>query len=199
MSARPSFAPGAAEAVGADPEPPRFPPRTNQRTRSGNAAHRGRCALRWGSPVNRRPGGGGVEPRPYMQSKRRRRFSASPETAGGDGVLFLHRRRQSIFLIDAALRAAASLFSIVTQDGPRRIFQRSQPTAPKRRIGLPRPVGEAGGTHHLRWVLSAHIKAAFLWGATPVSLGKGQRNGVAYSPRRPEQFFAYCQGAVNIV
>ena len=60
----------------------------------------------------------GVEPRPYgigqsqarIKSKRRRRFTASRETAGGDGVLFLHRRRQSIFQIDAALRAAATLF-----------------------------------------------------------------------------------------
>ena len=96
--------------------------------------------------------GAGFHPRPDIISKRRRRFTAFRETAGGDGVLFLHRRRQSIFQIDAAQRAAASLFSIVTQDGQRRIFQRRNLTAPKRRIGLPRSVGEAGGTLPVRWV-----------------------------------------------
>ena len=167
----------------------------------------------WGSPVEPTSGRGGGTPAgvtstvvvtvSHITTRRAHRprcaanaiqtpqaFHRFPETAE-EMTTHSHRRRQSIFLIDAALRAAATLFSIVTQDGQRRIFQRSQPTAPKRRIGLPRSVGEAGGTLPVRWVHtpnkscrydgSTHpIKAAFLWGATPVSLGKGQRNGVAF-------------------
>ena len=142
----------------------------------------------WGSPLNRRPGGG-VEPRPYMQSKRRRRFTASRETAGGDGVLFLHRRRQSIFLIDAALRAAASLFSIVTQDGQRRIFQRSQPTAPKRRIGLPRSVGEAGGALPVRWVHTPN-KSRFSLGRHSRFFWQGQKKWGGIFP--PQAGTVFC-------
>ena len=115
----------------------------------------------------------GVEPRPYMKSKRRRRFTASRETAE-EMTTHSHRRRQSIFLIDAALRAAASLFSIVTQDGQRRIFQRSQPTAPKRRIGLPRSVGEAGGTLPVRWVHTPN-KSRFSLGRHSRFFGQGPK------------------------
>ena len=88
--------------------------------------------------------------------------------------LFPHRRRQSIFLIDAALRAAATLFSIVTQDGQRRIFQRSQPTAPKRRIGLPRSVGEAGGTLPVRWAHTPN-KSRFSLGRHSRFFWQGQK------------------------
>ena len=118
---------------------------------------------------------------PPIKSKRRRRFTASRETAE-EMTTHSHRRRQSIFQINAALRAAATLFSIVTQDGQRRIFQRSQPTAPKPHVGVQGPWERRVGRR--RYEGSAcPIKAAFLWGATPVSLGKGQRNGVAFYKR----------------
>ena len=85
------------------------------------AAHRGRCALRLRCCVGFERGahrdgwsavvavGAGFHPRPDIKSKRRRRFTASRETAE-EMTTHSHRRRQSIFLIDAALRAAATLF-----------------------------------------------------------------------------------------
>ena len=133
-----------------------------------------RLTLTHNVPGHKPVGAGLAKAKSGFQSKRRRRFAASRETAGGDGVLFLHRRRQSIFQIDAAQRAAASLFSIVTQDGQRRIFQRSQPTAPKRRIGLPRSVGEAGGTLPVRWVHTPN-KSRFSLGRHSRFFGQGPK------------------------
>ena len=135
----------------------------------------------------------GAEPRPYgigqsqarIKSKRRRRFTASRETAGGDGVLFLHRRRQSIFLIDAALRAAATLFSIVTQDGQRRILQRDQLPSPKCHVGVGRRWERRVGRNQPRRVLPAN-KSRFSLGRHSHFFGQGPKTwgGIyIFSPR----------------
>ena len=144
------------------------------------AAHRGRCAAicttfninaqRTGTQT-RRGGLGQSQVRFPIQTPQA--FHRFPETAE-EMTTHSHRRRQSIFQIDAALRAAATLFSIVTQDGQRRIFQRSQPTAPKRRIGLPRSVGEAGGTLPVRWVHTPN-KSRFSLGRHSRFFGQGPK------------------------
>ena len=133
-----------------------------------------RLTLTHNVPGHKPVGAGLAKAKSGFQSKRRRRFSASLETAGGDGVLFLHRRRQSIFLIDAAQRAAASLFSIVTQDGQRRIFQRSQPTAPKRHVGVGRRWERRVGRNQPRRVHTPN-KSRFSLGRHSRFFGQGPK------------------------
>ena len=164
------------------------------------AAHRGRCAAicttfninaqRTGTQT-RRGGLGQSQVRFPIQTPQA--FHRFPETAE-EMTTHSHRRRQSIFLIDAALRAAATLFSIVTQDGQRRIFQRSQPTAPKRHVGVGRRWERRVGRNQPRRVLPAN-KSRFSLGRHSRFFGQGPKKwGGIFPPAGRNSFLPIAKG-----
>ena len=106
------------------------------------------------------PNACGVSPFPQRLLEEMRPFSASTTS-----VDISNKRRPC--------GAATSLFPFVSQVGQRGILHRSQPPAPKRRIGPPRFVGEAGGTQPVRWVLMP--KKPLFFGAPPRFFWQGQK------------------------
>ena len=116
----------------------------------------------------------GMEPRPYRGTFRtpptptkrlRRRCGPLP-----------HRRRQSIIEIKCRpYGAAASLFSIVSQDGHPRKIKRNKPSRAKTSCRRKASEGEAGGTHTVRRVLPAQKQKPLFFGAPPRFFGQGPK------------------------
>ena len=104
--------------------------------------------------------------------------------------LSLHEKRRDHFrhafclfncLTNTPLRAAASLFPIVSRDGPPCKIKRSKPSHAKTSCRRRGPEGEAGGTHTVRRVLPP-IKRPLFFGAPPHFFGQGPKKWGGKTP-----------------